>query len=123
MLALLLSPIGRYALAVLVGVAWSAFAYHTGYKAADQRAKVAELQVALAGAYQDLNAQRVAAEQNRLAAEENRKAAEQAERIADEYESELKARGEASACRITDDDLRRLQHYGHGADATAPARR
>lgn len=97
-------------------------AYFKGHSDADQRARVAELQAALNGAYQDLDAQRVAAEAHRKTAEDNRRAAEQAERIADEYEAELRKRGDAVRCVIGDDDLIRLRKYGHGSDQNAPRR-
>lgn len=88
-------------------------AYLKGYSDADNRAQVAELQGALNAAYEDLNAQRVAAEFQRVAAEANRMAAETAEEQADAYEAELQARGPDAACRISDDDRRWLQqnHY------------
>jgi sensor histidine kinase regulating citrate/malate metabolism len=96
--------------------------YVKGYSDADQRAKVAEMQTALNAAYQDLDAQRVAAEHSRKAAEENGKAAIRAQEQIDAYETELQSRGGAARCVIGDDDLIRLRQYGHGSDQNATKR-
>jgi uncharacterized protein HemX len=96
--------------------------YFKGYSDADQRSEIAQLQATLNGAYRDLDAQRVAAEQARLSAEENSRAAARYQEELDAYETELLARGEAGACALTADDIARLSKHGIGSDANASGR-
>jgi len=123
----LTNPLARWAVAVavaallVVGAYWRGHA--KGYAEADQRARVAELQAALEVAYQDLNAQRVAAEHSRRAAVENARAADEAEERLNDYAKALEARGDVARCLVGPDDLVRLRKYGIGSDHAAPARR
>lgn len=96
--------------------------YYKGYSDADQKAEIEQLQTTLNGAYRDLDAQRVAAEQARISAEENREAAARFQEEADAYETELLARGAAGACALTADDIARLSKHGIGSDANAAGR-
>ncbi|HZH50251.1 MAG TPA: hypothetical protein VEZ16_00065 [Microvirga sp.] len=119
---LLLNP---YVLGVgaLLLVVSHGYAVRVGYAWADRAAEVAELKAALEVAYQDLDAQRVAAEHSRRAAEENSRAAAHAQERINEYEAELQARGADARCLIGDDDLRWLRESGVGSDHAASPRR
>lgn len=78
---------------------------------AELKREISDLEAALGAAHQDLNAQRIAAEQNRLAAEENGRAAVEAQERINDYEAELQARGPDARCLLNDADRQRLQSF------------